>query len=35
MCHAYSDAFSVGNGSRQAFLNDPSGNAVELHQVAD
>jgi catechol 2,3-dioxygenase-like lactoylglutathione lyase family enzyme len=28
------DAFSVGNTSRQAFLKDPSGNAIELHEVA-
>src|SRR3954453_14736321 len=27
------DAFPVGTG-RQAFLNDPSGNTIELHQVA-
>jgi glyoxylase I family protein len=27
------DSFAVGTG-RQAFLNDPSGNGVELHQVA-
>jgi len=27
-----SDGFPVGTG-RQAFLNDPSGNGVELHQV--
>lgn len=30
---AVSDAMSVGTG-RQAFLEDPAGNAVELHQVA-
>ncbi|MGN6472726.1 MAG: VOC family protein [Mycobacteriales bacterium] len=26
------DAFAVG-GSRQAFLSDPSGNGIELHEV--
>jgi glyoxylase I family protein len=30
---AVSDAMAVGTG-RQAFLNDPSGNGIELHQVA-
>ncbi|MGQ0832998.1 MAG: VOC family protein [Microthrixaceae bacterium] len=30
---AVSDAFPVGSG-RQAFLHDPSGNLVELHQPA-
>lgn len=28
-----SDAFAVGAG-RQAFLNDPAGNGIELHEVA-